>query len=164
MCSAQLIFNTLHFSRLKQWWRNPFKVSVLGSYLPCRLLLTCYKSLTLPLGELLSWQGWVTTHLTSHITCHITHGTERGPHIRSWPVSTGNWGARAATLAQQLTRPQHNNTNSRWYNESTDRLGLIFYFDQHTENTDHHQASEHHIDPIQSAHECQFLRPDLSKL
>lgn len=107
ICSAPLIFSTWHFFRLKQWSKNPFKVSEFGSYLPCRLVLTCYKSLTLPLGELLSWQGWVTTHLTSHITCHITHG-ERGPHIRSWPVSTGNWGARAATLAH--SSPGHSTT------------------------------------------------------
>lgn len=139
ICSAPLISNTLHFSRLKQWSRNPFKV--FGSYLPWRLVLTCYKSLTLPLGELLSWQGWVTTRLTSHITCHIT----QGPHIRSWPVSTGNWGARAGAATLAHSSPDHSTTTPTAddiMRARTDSRGLlIFYFDQHTENTDHPRST-----------------------
>ena len=139
ICSAPLIPNTLHFSRLKQWSRHPFKV--FGSYLPWRLVLTCYKSLTLPLGELLSWQGWVTTRLTSHITCHITQGRTSDPGQCPQATEAPGPGPRLWPTAHP---PQHNNTNSRWYNESTDRQQrglLIFYFDQHTENTDHPRST-----------------------
>lgn len=124
MCSAHLIYLTL--CTFIDWNNDQgtHSNSQCGSYLPCRLFLSCYKSLTLPLAELLSWQGWVTSRLTWHHMSHNTRGARaRTSYPGQCPQATEEPGPRL-----WLTRPQHNNNNSsRWYNESTALADILFW-------------------------------------
>ena len=100
----------------------------------------------LQITDTATWWAVILTgmgHDSSHITHHMSHNTGPAHPILASVHRQLRSPGRGRDSGPQLTRPQHNNTNSRWYNESTDRQWglLIFYFDQHTENTDHHQST-----------------------
>lgn len=89
----------------------------------------------LQITDTATWWAVILTgmgHDSSHITHHMSHNT-RGARPAHPILASVHRQLRSPgrDSGPQLTRPQHNNTNSRWYNESTDRRpGLIFYFDQ----------------------------------